>query len=102
VSSEDVHARHLYSVLVGPATGWTRDALAAHLAARGVATSVHFRALHLHPYYAQRYRLSRGMFPEAERVSDEVLSLPLGGGMPDDEARIVVDVLRRAIPGRAR
>jgi dTDP-4-amino-4,6-dideoxygalactose transaminase len=98
----DVHARHLYSVLVTPETGWTRDELIAELAVAGIATSVHFRALHLHPYYQERYRLRRGMFPEAERVSDQIVSLPLGGGMSDDEAWMVVDALRRAIPGRAR
>ena len=102
VAAGDVHARHLYSVLVDPASGWTRDALVAHLATAGIATSVHFRALHLHPYYQERYRLRRGMFPEAERVSDQIVSLPLGGGMTDDEAWTVVDALRRAIPGRAR
>ena len=102
VPEGDVHARHLYSVLVGPGSGWTRDALIAHLAAAGIATSVHFRALHLHPYYQERYRLRRGMFPEAERVSDQVVSLPLGGGMTDDEAWVVVDALRRAIPRQAR
>jgi len=102
VPAGDVHARHLYSVLVGPESGWTRDDLIAHLATHGIATSVHFRALHLHPYYRDRYRLTRGMFPEAERVSDQIVSLPLGGGMTDDEAWTVVDVLRRAIPGRTR
>jgi dTDP-4-amino-4,6-dideoxygalactose transaminase len=100
VADGDVHARHLYSVLVEPGSGWERDQLAAHLAAQGIATSVHFRALHLHPYYRERYRLTRGMFPEAERVSDRVLSLPLWGDMPDDDAWIVVDALRRAILGR--
>ena len=102
VPEGDVHARHLYSVLVTPETGWTRDALIAHLAKAGIATSVHFRALHLHPYYQERYRLQRGMFPEAERVSDQVVSLPLGGGMSDDEAWIVVEALRRAISVRTR
>ncbi len=102
VPAGDVHARHLYSVLVGADSGWTRDDLSAHLAANGIATSVHFRALHLHPYYRDRFSLTRGMFPAAERVSDEVLSLPLAGGMTNDEAWTVVDVLRRAIPGRTR
>ena len=102
VPDGDVHARHLYSVLVDPDTGWTRDALIAHLAKAGIATSVHFRALHLHPYYRERYRLERGMFPNAERVSDQVVSLPLGGGMSDDEAHVVVDALTRAITVRTR
>jgi dTDP-4-amino-4,6-dideoxygalactose transaminase len=102
VPAGDVHARHLYSVLVDPASGWERDALVAHLGQAGITTSVHFRALHLHPYYRERYRLERGMFPNAERVSDQVISLPLGGGMPDDEAWRVVEALRRAIPVRTR
>ncbi|MBP7779412.1 MAG: DegT/DnrJ/EryC1/StrS aminotransferase family protein [Acidobacteria bacterium] len=102
VPDGDVHARHLYSVLVGPDSGWTRDELITRLASRGISTSVHFRALHLHPYYRARYRLTRGMFPVAERVSDQIVSLPLGGGMTDDEAWTVVDALRRAIPGRTR
>lgn len=102
VASGDVHARHLYSILVGPESGWTRDELARHLAEAGIATSVHFRALHLHPYYEKRFRLGRGMFPVAERISDQILSLPLGGGMSDAEAHVVVDAIRRAIAGRVR
>ncbi len=102
VPAGDVHARHLYSVLVSPDSGWTRDALMVHLAAEGIATSLHFQALHLQPYYRERYHFTRGMFPVAEQVSDQVMSLPLGGGMTDDEAWTVVGALRRAIPGRSR
>ncbi len=97
VPAGDVHARHLYSVLVTPGSGWTRDALMAHLSDEGIATSLHFQALHLQPYYRQRYGFKPGMFPEAERVSAEVMSLPLGGGTTDDEAWTVVGALRRAI-----
>lgn len=102
VPAGDVHARHLYSVLVTPDSGWDRDALMAHLSAEGIATSLHFQALHLQPYYRERYGFTRGMFPEAERVSDQVMSLPLGGGTTDDEAWTVVGALRRAILGRSR
>ncbi len=102
VPAGDVHARHLYSVLVSPDSGWTRDELMASLATEGIATSLHFQALHLQPYYRERYHFTRGMFPVAERVSDQVMSLPLGGGMTDDEAWTVVGALRRAILGRSR
>jgi dTDP-4-amino-4,6-dideoxygalactose transaminase len=97
VPAGDVHARHLYTILIGPESGWTRDALASALLADGIPTSVHFRALHLHPYYAERYSLTRGMFPVAERVSDRVLSLPLAGGTSDGECARVVDSLRRLL-----
>jgi dTDP-4-amino-4,6-dideoxygalactose transaminase len=97
VADGDVHARHLYTILVNPESGWSRDALAAALAAEGVSTSVHFRALHLHSYYAQRFNLTRGMFPVAELVSDRTLSLPLSGAISSAEADRVIDVLRRAV-----
>jgi dTDP-4-amino-4,6-dideoxygalactose transaminase len=97
VDEGDVHARHLYTILVDGESGWTRDGLAAALAVEGISTSVHFRALHLHPYYAQRFGLTRGMFPVAEYVSDSVLSLPLSGAITEGEAARVIDAVRRAV-----
>ena len=93
VAPGDVHARHLYTVLVTPASGWSRDDLIAALAARGITTSVHFRALHLHRYYAERFGFVRGQFPAAERVSDSVISLPLWSAMSEIDALQVVETL---------
>jgi dTDP-4-amino-4,6-dideoxygalactose transaminase len=89
------HARHLYTILVDEACcGADRRTMAAGLAARGVATSVHFKALHLHSYYANRYGLTRGSFPHAERVSDTTLSLPFSAATSDDEVDQVIDAVR--------
>jgi dTDP-4-amino-4,6-dideoxygalactose transaminase len=94
VAAGDVHARHLYTVLVDErAAGLTRDDLQERLRERGIATSIHFRALHLHPYYQERFGLRRGMFPAAELVSDTTLSLPLSGGMSDASADRVIEAL---------
>lgn len=101
VAAGDRHARHLYTVLVAPESGWTRDALAAAMAKEGIATSIHFRALHLHPYYARRFGLARGIFPHAELVSDRVLSLPLSGGMSHADAGRVIEVVRRLLLRKA-
>lgn len=96
------HARHLYTVTVEPdRCGWTRDALQAALGREGIGTSVHFRALHLHSYYAQRFSLARGMFPNAEHHSDHALSLPFWSGMPLADADRVVETIARLLSGRA-
>jgi dTDP-4-amino-4,6-dideoxygalactose transaminase len=88
------HARHLYNVLVDDRQcGRSRDRVADDLAHRGVATAIHFRALHLQPYYADRFGLKRGMFPNAEFISDRTLSLPLSASMSDDEVARVVDAV---------
>jgi dTDP-4-amino-4,6-dideoxygalactose transaminase len=90
----DVHARHLYTVLVDErAAGLSRDALQQRLRERGISTSIHFRALHLHRYYQERFALRRGMFPAAEAISDTTLSLPLSGGMTVAAADRVIEAL---------
>ena len=43
VQADDLHARHLYTLLVNPESGWSRDAVMAALQTEGVSTSVHFR-----------------------------------------------------------
>jgi dTDP-4-amino-4,6-dideoxygalactose transaminase len=97
IGAGDVHARHLYTILVGPESGWSRDGLMAALREDGISTSVHFKALHLHSYYAERFNLTRGMFPVAEMVSDRTLSLPLSAGMTDDQVAQVVGAVRSRI-----
>ena len=97
----DLHARHLYTILVDEtACGWTRDAFAASLRDRGIATAVHFTALHLHSYYAERFDLRRGMFPAAESISDRTLSLPLSAAMTDRAVDRVIEAVRDCLVGR--
>jgi dTDP-4-amino-4,6-dideoxygalactose transaminase len=92
------HARHLYTVLVDEETcGTSRDDLQRTLQKRGIGTSIHFRALHLHSYYSQRYGLRRGMYPHAEYISDRTLSLPLSAGLTDGDVDHVVRVLHEVL-----
>jgi dTDP-4-amino-4,6-dideoxygalactose transaminase len=93
-----VHARHLYTVLVDPATaGISRDELAARLAARGVSSSVHFPVLHLTRYYRERFGFRRGVFPAAERVGDQVLSLPYSAALTDAHVDRVIEAVHESL-----
>jgi dTDP-4-amino-4,6-dideoxygalactose transaminase len=93
-----VHAHHLYAVLVDEdSAGLSRDTLQARLRDRGVMTSVHFRALHLHPYYQQRFGFARGMYPVAESVSDTTLSLPLSSAMTASAVDRVIEAVHDAL-----
>jgi dTDP-4-amino-4,6-dideoxygalactose transaminase len=98
VAEGDRHARHLYTVCVDEReAGVTRNELQERLASRGISTSVHFRALHLHPYYRDRFQLRRGMFPAAEAVSDTTLSLPLSAGMPAAAVERVIEAVHESL-----
>lgn len=93
-----VHAHHLYPVLVDPrVAGLTRADLQERLRDRGIATSVHFPALHLQPFYRERFGFQPGMFPVAERVAAETLSLPLSPALGDDDIDRVIEAVHDAL-----
>ncbi|WP_349256310.1 MULTISPECIES: DegT/DnrJ/EryC1/StrS family aminotransferase [Rubrivirga] len=71
-----------------------RDALAAHLAGRGVQTLVHYPVPpHLQPAYAD-LAMGEGSLPVAEAVHREVLSLPIGPHLSPEGAARVVQAVR--------
>lgn len=88
---ETTHARHLYTVLIDTEqTTMTRDRLLVELHQRNIGAGVHYRAVHEHPYYQERYGWQRGAFPHAEYISDRTLSLPLS---PSYEPEDIEDVI---------
>lgn len=86
------HAWHLYTPLINPeAAGMDRDAFMAGMKARLIGTGLHYRAVHLYPYYRDHYGFRRGDFPNAETISDRIVSLPLFPGMTDADQDRVID-----------
>jgi len=73
-----------------------RAALAASLEQAGVQTLVHYPiAPHLQLAYAEM-NLARGRLPIAERLADEVLSLPISPHISADEVEQVITAVRAA------
>ncbi|MDB4915944.1 MAG: erythromycin biosynthesis sensory transduction protein eryC1 [Gemmatimonadetes bacterium] len=83
-----VHVWHVYVIRCRQ-----RDALRAALAERGVETLIHYPTPpHLQRAYAD-LELPAGTFPISERMHEEVLSLPMGPHLSDDDAEIVCDAV---------
>lgn len=79
---------HIYPVLCAD-----RNAMQAHLAARGVETLVHYPlAVHQQQAYADYNAQS---FPVAERIAATELSLPMSPLLTDDEARYVAEAINK-------
>jgi dTDP-4-amino-4,6-dideoxygalactose transaminase len=91
------HARHLYQILVAPEAPLDRDALLAGLHERRIGTGVHYRGVHLHPYYRDRYGLAPEDFPVASSISERTLSLPLDPKITAADQDDVVAALRELL-----
>lgn len=68
-----------------------RDTLQNRLTACGVGTLIHYPVPpHLQEAYRE-FNKARGAFPIAERLAEEVLSLPMGPHLREEEQRTVID-----------
>lgn len=73
-----------------------RDELQRALAEAGVGTLIHYPIAPFHqPAYAE-FRDRAGEWPLASRIADEVLSLPIGPHMTDDEVTTVIAAVNDA------
>jgi dTDP-4-amino-4,6-dideoxygalactose transaminase len=89
------HAWHLYTPLINPeAAGLNRDAFMTGMRERSIGTGLHYRAVHLYPYYRKNFGFERGDFPVAESISDRIVSLPLFPAMTEADQDRVIDAMR--------
>jgi len=97
-NSHDRHAWHLYPVIVKPEImRASRDEVMNALTAENIGIGVHFRAVHLHEYYSNKYGYVEGMYPNAEFIGERVFSLPLTPKMTEDDIDAVIFGLKRII-----
>jgi perosamine synthetase len=89
--------RSWFIYFVRLAEGLDRDAVAARLAARGVATRPYLPAIHLQPPYRERFGYVEGMLPVTERVSRSTLALPFYVQLEDDDVAHVAASLREVL-----
>lgn len=66
-----------------------RDALRQFLSERGIMSKVYFDPIHMSVFYKELYGLEEGSLPVTEKVSTEVLTLPIYPGMSEDEVGYV-------------
>jgi dTDP-4-amino-4,6-dideoxygalactose transaminase len=95
------HAWHLYVVRVGTAYGRSRDSLAAQLGQRGIGTSVHFIPTHHFRYFQRLLGTEIGDLPVADRLADELLSLPMHPYLTDEDVdRVCAEIAALRGTGR--
>jgi dTDP-4-amino-4,6-dideoxygalactose transaminase len=94
-----VHARHLYPVLVRDDAKVSRDEFLAEMHKRKVGCGVHYRALHVHPYYRDRWGYKPEQFPNAYYIGERTVSLPLTPKLTDAEVERIIRTVGQVLNG---
>jgi dTDP-4-amino-4,6-dideoxygalactose transaminase len=92
------HARHLYTVLLDlERLSVDRYGFMGALREEQIGAGVHFEALHLQPYYRERFGWQPGQLPHAEHIAARTVSLPLSPRLTDDDVEDVVAAVERVL-----
>lgn len=95
----DGHSWHLYIVQLTDDAPLTRDDFILALKAEGIGISVHYRPLHQMTVWKP---FCEGQtFPQADRVFERCVSLPLFMSMTDAEQDRVIEVVRSVLRGHS-
>lgn len=95
------HAWHLFVVLVDPESDIDRDWFISALRAENIGATWHYPLVHLQPFYRQRFGCAPGLCPKAERVAEQMVSLPMFPAMTDEDVEDVVAAITKVVSGAA-
>ncbi len=84
------HVFHQYTIKVLK----DRDKLLAHLKEKGIGAGIYYpKPLHLHPHFA-KLGYKKGDFPVSERVSEQVLSLPVHPALTEEDIKMIIKTIK--------
>jgi perosamine synthetase len=96
---EDVsHAYHLYVIqLELEKLSVDRGQVFQALRAEGIGVNVHYRPVHLHPYYRNHFGTKPGDCPVAEAAYERLISLPMFPAMTDGDVCDAIESVRKVV-----
>ena len=86
---------HLFTIRIQKdACGINRNTMYEALCKENIIPQIHYLPVYWHPYYRQ-LGYSKGICPKAERIYDEILSLPLYPEMTNEDVESVIKAVTR-------
>ncbi len=97
------HSWHLFRIEVDPNVAKVgRDTLAEELKERNIGSSLHFIPIYEHPFYKKKFNFEKALFPNANKMYDRTLSLPLFAGMTAQDEQDVISAVQDLLAGNPR
>lgn len=89
--------RHLYILRLKLETlTCSRREFFEAMAAEGICCNVHYIPVYYHPYY-EKMGYQKGLCPQAEKLYEEIMSLPLYYAMKDEDVEDVIQAVKKVV-----
>jgi dTDP-4-amino-4,6-dideoxygalactose transaminase len=93
------HAWHLFPIVLTKNTPVNRNNFIKLMAERGIGTSVHYKPLHKMSYYKKMYNLKSNDFPNAEKIWNGCVSLPIYPSLKNKELKYICLSIKEILKG---
>jgi len=91
------HSWHLFPLVIKPNALLGRNEFIEKMAELGVGTSVHYKPIHRMTYYKNRYKLNPENYPNAEKIWNGTVSLPIYNTLSFDELKYVCECVKKCL-----
>lgn len=98
VEANTRHAHHLFTILVDEMkTGISRDEFLNRMTYHGIGIGVHYLSLPEHPFYQKTLGWEKESFPNAMKIGQQTVSLPISPKIEENDIVDVVTAIRQAL-----
>ena len=95
------HAHHLYAISITNEARVLRDGVLDALQQLGIGAGVHYLPVTAHPYYQNRFGWRPEQWPNAMKIGNQTISLPISAGLTSNNIQRVTAALHTILaPGR--
>jgi len=95
------HAWHLFPIIILPQAPMSRDKFIEHMIDKGIGVSVHYKPIHRMTYYKKTYNLNPQNYPNAERIWQGTVSLPIYPDLSDTGLEYVCQTVKSLLNNKA-
>jgi dTDP-4-amino-4,6-dideoxygalactose transaminase len=98
VEKETRHAYHLYTVLIDKYKNLIeRDEFLEKMTKENVGVGVHYLSIPEHKYYQEKFGWKNEDYPNAMKVGQETVSLPISPKLTDEEVDYIIKIVKKII-----
>lgn len=95
LSKDSSHVFHQFTIRVGKGFSLSRDKLKEHLFKNGIGAGIYYPSiLAVHPFIKKITKYKKGMYPVAEKITKEVLSLPVHPMLKKSDLEYIVSMIK--------
>jgi len=95
---DTLHAYHLYTIQIDEnICGLSRDDFLDKMTAQNIGIGVHYLCIAEHPFYQNQYGWKPDNYPNASRIGQQTVSLPLSAGLSEADTDCVIEAVNQAL-----